>query len=52
MSSFFYILAAVLVVCWVLGFFFMEVGGSSIHFLLLIALLAFLFGTVRRPTTA
>jgi hypothetical protein len=52
MSSFFYFLSAVLVIGWALGFFFIGVSGNTIHFLLLIAVVAFLLGFIRRPTAA
>lgn len=52
MSSFFYILTAALVICWVFCFFVIEVHSGSIHLLLPGAFVAFLLGTVRRPTAA
>ena len=48
MSSFLYVLAAALIVCWAIGFF-INSAGSLIHLLLLLAIVAFLFGLIRRP---
>jgi hypothetical protein len=49
MNSLFYIIAVILVIGWAIGFFFTAVGGL-IHVLLVVALIAFLFGLIRRPT--
>ena len=49
MNSLLYIIAVVLVVCWAIGFFFAAAGGI-IHILLVIAVIAFLLGLIRRPT--
>ena len=38
-----YMIAAVLLVLWVLGFFVVHVGGGLIHALLVIALIVFVF---------
>jgi hypothetical protein len=49
MNSILYIIATILIVVWAVGFFFTAIGGL-IHLLLLIALVFFVFGLVRRPT--
>ncbi len=49
MNSLLYIIAVVLIVIWAVGVFFMALG-SLIHLLLVIALVFFLFGLIRRPT--
>ncbi len=49
MNSLLYIIAVILVIGWAIGFFFTTVG-SLIHVLLVIAIIAFLLGMVRRPT--
>jgi hypothetical protein len=49
MNSILYIIAVILIVGWAIGFFFMAVGGL-IHILLVIAVIAFIFGLLRRPT--
>lgn len=38
-----YMIAAVLLVLWVLGFFVVHIGGGLIHALLVIALIVFVF---------
>jgi len=38
-----YMIAAVLLVLWILGFFIVHVGGGLIHALLVIALIVFVF---------
>ncbi|ASU32940.1 lmo0937 family membrane protein [Mucilaginibacter xinganensis] len=49
MNSLLYIIAVILVIGWAIGFFFTAVGGL-IHVLLVIAVIAFLLGIIRRPT--
>jgi len=49
MNSLLYIVAVILVIAWVVGFFFTTVGGL-IHILLVIAVIAILLGLIRRPT--
>jgi hypothetical protein len=49
MNSLLYIIATVITIIWAVGFFFMALG-SLIHLLLVIALVFFLFGLIRRPT--
>jgi hypothetical protein len=49
MNSLLYIIAVILIVGWAIGFFFMAVG-SLIHVLLIIAIIAFILGLIRRPT--
>jgi hypothetical protein len=49
MNSILYIIATVIIVIWAIGFFFMALG-SLIHLLLVIAVVFFLFGLIRRPT--
>ena len=48
MSSFLYVLAAALIIGWAIGFF-LNSAGSSIHLLLVLAVIAYLFGLIRRP---
>ncbi len=43
MGSILYIIGAVLVVLWLIGFLFAHVGGSLIHILLVIAVIVFLY---------
>lgn len=49
MNSLLYIIAVILVIGWAIGFFFTAIG-SLIHVLLVIAVVAFLLGIIRRPT--
>ncbi|WP_460692562.1 lmo0937 family membrane protein [Mucilaginibacter puniceus] len=50
MNSLLYIIAVILVIGWALGFFLYSATGI-IHILLVIALIAFILGIIRRPTT-
>jgi phage-related holin len=49
MNSLLYVIALILVIGWAVAFFFTAVG-SLIHILLVIAVIGFLFGIIRRPT--
>ncbi|RZA00718.1 MAG: lmo0937 family membrane protein [Sphingobacteriaceae bacterium] len=49
MNSLLYIIAVILVIGWALGFFLYSATGI-IHVLLVIAVIAFLLGIIRRPT--
>lgn len=49
MNLLLYVIAFILVIGWAIAFFFTAVG-SLIHILLVIAVIAFLFGIIRRPT--
>lgn len=49
MNSLLYIIAIILIIGWAIGFFFTAIG-SLIHVLLVIAVIAFLLGLIRRPT--
>jgi len=49
MNSLLYIIAVILVIGWAIGFFFTTMG-SLIHVLLVIAIIAFILGLIRRPT--
>jgi hypothetical protein len=49
MNSLLYIIAVILVIGWALGFFLYSAGGI-IHILLVIAIISFLIGLIRRPT--
>ena len=49
MNSLLYVIALILVIGWAVAFFFTAVG-SLIHILLVIAVIAFLLGIIRRPT--
>ncbi|MEP6610538.1 MAG: lmo0937 family membrane protein [Mucilaginibacter sp.] len=49
MNSLLYIIAVILIIGWAIGFFFTAIG-SLIHVLLVIAIIAFLLGLIRRPT--
>ncbi|MDB4921484.1 lmo0937 family membrane protein [Mucilaginibacter sp.] len=49
MNSLLYVIAVILIIGWAIGFFFTAVG-SLIHILLIIAIVAFLLGIIRRPT--
>lgn len=46
MENFLYILAVILVIAWIIGFFAMNIGGL-IHILLVIAAIAILFRIIR-----
>jgi uncharacterized membrane protein len=48
MNSLLYVIALILIIGWAIGFFFTAVG-SLIHILLIIAIVAFLLGIIRRP---
>lgn len=47
MSSLLYIIAVILIIGWVLGFFVYS-AGSLIHVLLVIAIIALILGVIRR----
>lgn len=49
MNSLLYIIAVILVIGWALGFFLYSATGI-IHILLVIAVIAFILGIIRRPT--
>ncbi|WP_121248418.1 lmo0937 family membrane protein [Mucilaginibacter phyllosphaerae] len=49
MNSLLYIIALILVIGWAIAFFLTAVG-SLIHLLLVLAVIAFLFGVIRKPT--
>ncbi len=49
MNSLLYTIAVILIIGWAIGFFFTAVG-SLIHILLVIAVIAFVIGLIRRPT--
>lgn len=49
MNSLLYIIAVILVIAWAIGFFFTTIGGL-IHILLVLAVIAFLLGIIRRST--
>jgi hypothetical protein len=49
MNSLLYIVAVILIIGWVLGFFVYS-AGSIIHVLLVIAVISLLLGVIRRPT--
>jgi hypothetical protein len=49
MNSLLYVIALILVIGWAVALFFTAVG-SLIHVLLVIAVIAFLLGIIRRPT--
>lgn len=49
MRSLLYIIAVILVIGWVLGFFMYNAGGI-IHILLVIAIISLLLGLIRRGT--
>ena len=49
MNSILYIIATIIIVIWAIGFFFTAVG-SLIHLLLVLALVFFIFGLIKRPT--
>ena len=48
MNSLLYTIAIILVIGWAIGVFF-TAAGSLIHILLVIAVIAFLLGIIRRP---
>jgi hypothetical protein len=48
MNSLLYTIAVILVIGWAIGVFFTS-AGSLIHILLVIAIIAFLLGVIRRP---
>jgi len=48
MRSILYLIAVILVIGWILGFFVYPVGGGLIHILLVIAVIALLLGIIRR----
>jgi uncharacterized membrane protein len=48
MRSLLYLIAVILVIGWIFGFFIYPVGGSIIHVLLVIAVIALLLGIIRR----
>jgi hypothetical protein len=47
MGKLFYIIAIVLIVGWLLGVFYWNISGS-IHILIILAIIALLFGIIRR----
>ncbi|MBD0276446.1 MAG: lmo0937 family membrane protein [Bacteroidota bacterium] len=47
MRSLLYIIAVILIIGWLLGFFYWDAGGL-IHILLVIAIIALLLGIIRR----
>lgn len=47
MRSILYIIAVILVIGWLLGFFYWNAGGL-IHILIVLAIIALLFGIIRR----
>ncbi|HEY8930548.1 MAG TPA: lmo0937 family membrane protein [Mucilaginibacter sp.] len=49
MNSLLYVIAVILLIGWAIGFFFTTMG-SLIHVLLVIAIIAFILGLIRRPT--
>jgi hypothetical protein len=49
MNAILYTIAVILVIVWAIGFLF-TAAGSIIHLLLVIAVVAFLFGLIKRPT--
>lgn len=49
MNSLLYIVAVILIIGWALGVFMYSATGL-IHVLLVIAIIAFLLGLIRRPT--
>jgi len=48
MNSLLYIVAVILVIGWALGVFAFHVTGGLIHVLLVIAVIAVIFGVIRR----
>lgn len=49
MNSLLYIIAVILIIGWVLGFFVYSASGI-IHVLLVIAVISLILGFIRRPT--
>ena len=47
MSGLLYLIAVILIIGWVLGFFVFHVGGGLIHILLVIAIIAVLLRIIR-----
>jgi hypothetical protein len=47
MSSLLYLIAVILIIGWILGFFVYSTGGL-IHILLIIAIIALILGVIRR----
>jgi hypothetical protein len=47
MSSLLYLIAVILIIGWILGFFVYSTGGM-IHILLVIAIIALILGVIRR----
>jgi hypothetical protein len=47
MSNILYIIAVILIICWAIGFF-AYAAGSLIHIILVIAIIAFILGIIRR----
>jgi tryptophan-rich sensory protein len=48
MRSLLYLIAVILIIGWILGFFVYPVGGGLIHILLVIAVIAIILGVIRR----
>ena len=48
MRSLLYLIAVILVIGWIFGFFVYPVGGGLIHILLVIAIIALILGVIRR----
>ena len=48
MRSILYLIAVILIIGWILGFFVYPVGGGLIHILLVIAVIALILGVIRR----
>ncbi|MCO5934443.1 lmo0937 family membrane protein [Mucilaginibacter sp. RB4R14] len=48
MRSLLYLIAVVLVIAWIFGAFISPFGGSIIHVLLVIAIIAVILGVIRR----
>ena len=47
MGNLLYLLAVVLIILWLLGYFVYPMGGGIIHILLVIAIIAILFRVIR-----
>jgi Family of unknown function (DUF5670) len=47
MGNLLYLIAVVLVILWILGYFVYPVGGGIIHILLVIAIIAILFRVIK-----
>ena len=43
MSSLLYVIAVILIIAWAIGFFALHVGGSIIHVLLVLAVIAIIW---------